>query len=178
MRIWEIVIVPGDELATVVTSEGSRDVPIRVERAFDDFAAELGARTPAEVRVVDGTALPERDGGTIFVCRQPVLDLTPPDLLPRVVVVDVLRTWALELAESRRLAAVVESHQYFSWHRQRGAGVPAALYGRKDVGRRMGARWPDNPLFTGERYALLSDERHPGLPALLAAYLDAYATLV
>jgi hypothetical protein len=175
MRVEEIVLVPGDERATVVTSSGTTLVPIRVEQGFDEFAAELGARTTAEVRVVDGPGLPAPGGGTIYVCRPSLLDGVAPELAPRIVVVDLERTRALDWAERLRLAAVIETDQYFLWRRRRGSGALAALYGRKDAGRRMGARWRDSPAFSGERYALLSHERHPELPALLAAYLDEYA---
>jgi hypothetical protein len=178
MRLDEIVIVPGDEQATVVDGAGSRQVPIRTERAFDEFAAELGGATEAGVRVVDGPDLPAAGVGTVFVCREAVLDRATPALASRVVAVDVSRTRALPLAEERCLAAVIESYQYFSWHRRRGSGDAAALYGRKDVGRRMGAHWPEIPLYEGQHYALLSHDSYPELPILLAAYLDEYARAV
>ena len=71
MRLDEIVLVPGDGEATVVTSTGSHTAPIRVARRFDDFAAELAAAAPAgiSVRVKDSAYLPPPTEGTISLLK-------------------------------------------------------------------------------------------------------------
>jgi hypothetical protein len=172
----EIVIVPGDDVATVVTSRGSEQVPIRLERGFDRFAAALAGRTPVAVRVVDGPAPPETGEGAIVVCRPAVLERGGGDLAAaRTVVIDIDRTRALDWAERRGLAAAIDSLHFFGWRAGAGAPGPAALYGRRDVARRLGATWHEGPPFAGEHHVLLSDPRHPELPDLLAAYLTEYA---
>lgn len=185
MRLSEIVVVPGDGEATVVTSAGSRSTPIRVARRYDDFAAALALAVSVgtSVRVEDRPHLPPPADGTILVCPPDVLDwsLTWVErrqwVTERTVLVDVERTRALERAEDLGLAAVVETAQYLAWVREeRPPGPPgtAALYGRREVGRRIGATWPDPPALMSIRYALLSRPDLPDLPALLAAYLHEY----
>src|SRR2546426_2164714 len=161
MNLASIVIVPGSAEARVVTSDGTRLVPIRIEGKFDEFAAELRLHTDAEIRVEDGPDLPAPAAGTIWICRPDVLRKRTDRQtcqLARTVVVGIERTRALEWAERLGLAAAVDMIQFLGF-RGRGAGKPATLYGRKDVARRFGATWPALQTFQAQRYAPLAPGR-------------------
>jgi hypothetical protein len=136
------------------------------------------------VRVEDVAELPALEG-SIFLCTPDLLAPSlarwpdrPDTLASRMVLFDLVRTYALQWAEQYSLAAVIETRHYLNWKRHQDAETPAALYGSKAAARLFGATWPPGPPFEGEHYALLSHPELRKLPALLAAYLHAYAPLL
>lgn len=181
MRLDSIVIFPGGDITNLVTHAGSEQVSIRSARAFDKFATALGSHTSATIQVADELTLPVPADGVIFICRPDVLERSLKQqsdrvhlLSSRTVVVDLVRTYALEWAERLALAAVVPTEQYFHW--QDGGtnkGLPA-FFGLKSVGETLGATWPDAPQTQGPNYALLRHDQIHDLPAFLAEYLRAY----
>jgi hypothetical protein len=183
VRLDSILIFPGCDVTNLVTHSGVETLPIREARGFDDFANELIDQGAASVRVEDQPELPAPMEDVIFVCRPDVLQRSlaqQPDrahlLSSRTVLVDIVRTYALEWAERLALCAVIESGQYFRWQEER--QNPTFVYGLKDVAKAFGATWPDLPQFQGTTYAPLTHDGFPSLPALLAAYLKAYVRLL
>jgi hypothetical protein len=181
MPLNAVLLVPGDGLASIVTDAGVERESIRVVRRFDDFAGALAAQTRLSVRVYDGSDVPVAPETAILICRPDVLDRLLPRgaedalIAERVVLIDVVRTAALECAERLGLAAAVETGEYLAWQNAHLPREPAAVYGRKNVGARMGASWPEGGPFETEHFARLSRQDLPDLPALLGAYLDEYA---
>jgi hypothetical protein len=185
MRLDSVVIFPGNDTASFVGSSGNRLIPIREARAFDEFAAALGRSMTAEIRIDEGPELPPPSEGVIYLCRPDVLDRSVArqtdrvhSLSSRTVLVDMVRTYALDQAERLSLAAVIDTGQYLRWQNGGGSGRPVELFGLKGVGRTVGATWPDVPRLEGQNYALLRDSQNRELPAFLAAYLEAYAPLL
>lgn len=179
-----IVIFPGNAETRRVTSVGSESVSIREARCFDRFAEELGRCTSARVEIDDSLRLPPVAEGVFYICRPDVIDRsiaaepgTSHLLASRTTVVDMVRTYALRQAEELGLAAVIESGEYAAWQESKNLR-PAAFYGLKTVGKVLGASWQRIPIWEGPNYALLRHSSLQSLPAFLAAYLEAYASLL
>jgi hypothetical protein len=182
MRLDAILIYPGGDPVSVVGESGNRTISIREAGAFDEFAEALGKKIAAKVLVDDALELPEPPDGTIFICRQDVLDRSVRrqanqihKLASRSVLMDVVRGYEVDLCERLALAAAIGSDQHFHWQSDNNRRRPAEIVGMKSIGQALGATLPgpERPA-----YALL---RHPELrelPAFLAAYLDAYAPLL
>jgi hypothetical protein len=165
-----------------VTGLGQRrTISIRESRHLDEFAAELRRRLQAPVVLFDGYPRREPSGGQLLMCRPEVFDHLPsawqadPRVRARMVLFDVERSRGLEWAERFGLAAVIDTARYLRWQNRRDSETAEGLYGRKDVARAMGAQWEEPSVFTGERYALLSQPGLRDLPGLLGAYLRQYA---
>jgi hypothetical protein len=185
MRLDSILILPGNAEATHVTSAGSQSISIRQAGDFDRFAEDLGRCTSARVEIDDALLLPPVSGGVLYICRPDVIDRSiasgtdrPRLLASRTVVADIVRTYAFQQTEELGLAAAIESQEYFFWQGGRKPQRHAALYGLKTAGRIMGATLPEIPAWEGSNYARLRDSSPRGLPAFLAAYLEAYANLL
>ena len=184
MRLEAILILPGSAIASTVTESGRQTIPTRVATGSDQFAAELQTHTSARVRVEEGSTVPPPVEGTMFLCAPDVLAPSLArrgdrlhTLASRIVVFDLVRTYALEWAEKYSLAAVIETRHYLNWQKKENPD-PASLYGLKAAAGRFGAVWPPGPPFEGQHYALLSHPALRELPALLAGYLEAYAPLL
>lgn len=181
MRLDSIRVFPGVAVTTRNTSSGSVAVSYRAQYAIDRFAAELGSHVQAEVRVEEGSELPPPTDGVICVCPPDVLQRTADregvaiaHLGPRVILIDMVRTYALQRAVQYGLAAVVESNEYFDWKTDGNACSAGSLWGLKDVGDAIGATSFNVPALGDKRYAMLRHPQYRSLPALLAAYLAAY----
>jgi hypothetical protein len=184
MALDNIVIYPGNDLATVVTEAGSERVPVRVVRRFDDFSAALRENAPVEIRIDDGSEYPVPPAGTIVLCRPDVLERSisrQPEkvhsLSARTVFIDIVRGFGLEWCERLALAGAIESDQYFQWQAGQRSTSRASLYGLKVVGQSMGAVWSETSPSI-DSYALLSHERFAQLPDLLNTYLCAYVQML
>ena len=178
MSLDSIAIFPGDAVSTHVTSSGRRVIPVRESYEIDRFAAELGKHTSARVRVDARPELPPPAEGEIFVCLLDVMQRSEArdgDLFrrqaPRVLLLDAVRSYALEWAERLALSGVVDSSQYFQWM-QGHKSQRTALYGLKRVGQAMGVTKLTPP--ETEHYGVISRPDLRELPALVAAYLEAY----
>ena len=175
-----IVVVAGYRHATVLTHEGESKVPVRAAMGLDEFAAALGARTPARVSVVDGLHVPADLAGTVLVgdytfVRWLQEEADPDGLVtPRVVWLRANRTTALPELERGGLAAAVDVANYTAWQSEPDGPGMASLYGLKALAEPLEASW----LFASDRYCLMSSPRHPALPGLLAAYLALYVPLL
>ncbi|MFH0782179.1 MAG: hypothetical protein V2B20_09555 [Pseudomonadota bacterium] len=185
MKLEQLVIYPGAATTNRFIGMEKHVLPIRTARRYDDFAADLEKVLSVPVRVSDDLDLPAPVEGTLYLCARDVLEnaLTArPEqaliLTAHTVLVDIIRTYALKDADRLGLAAVIETHQYLDWKDGNRQRRPSALCARKDIGQTFGATWPEwQPLQT-ERYAWISHPAFPELPALLAAYLTAYARFI
>ena len=84
------------------------------------------------------------------------------------------RSGTLDTLERHRLAGAVEQMQWSRWQGAAGEAPRAALTGRVEVGEAMGADMERRVPWASEHYAPLASPEHPDLPAILAAYLQAY----
>ena len=181
MRLNSIVIFPGNDPTTVVDSSGTRVISSRQANAFDRFANALSKSSSPHVWIDEELELPLPAEDAIFICCADVLERSlarqtegARHLASRTVLVDIVRTYAIEWAERLALAAVIGSEQYLRWKHSTDLGRSAALFGLKKVGLALGASWPDVPRLQGPNYALLSHPDFHELPVFLTAYLDAY----
>jgi hypothetical protein len=142
----------------------------------DEFAACLGEAAGVPVPVIEGTIANAPAEGFIVLFGWDGIT-TDPHLGPRVVLINVNRSEVPHDLERYQLAAAVEKDRYFRWQHERARDSGRHLYGRKDVGRRIGATWPGGG-WESESYGLLSSDRYPDLPGLLAGYLAAYEELL
>ena len=71
----------------------------------------------------------------------------------------------------------IESYCLFVWQTESPQDDPGyGVFGRKDVGRIIGASWESPALWESEHYAMLSHNEYTTLPRLLAADLAAFCT--
>lgn len=174
ITIERIAVVPGEATVTRVSDLGVEELSIRSVGRFDELAAALGDRLKVATRVYDGLG-PMPGGGTLVVCRPDVLwELGQADAaMPWVVGVDLTRSRALPECERLGLAAAVEAGDFAGW--SGGGPRPPALYGVAATAATFGAVAATEPDQRGPRYARLTHPTLTDLPALLAAYLTAYA---
>jgi hypothetical protein len=179
--IDEVILVPGEAETRMVTSAGSKPTTMRAAFRFDDFAVALAAASGAAGRVENGRHLPRSSSGAILMCTRAVLDesLNDPvdlksDAAARIVLLEMRPSEALEQAERWGLAAVVDFSEYITWMDGRPPGTGAELYGRQEIGQRLGATLTQSSVMRSERYALLSHPTFPDLPDLLGLYLREY----
>jgi hypothetical protein len=165
------VVLADDAIGSWVTEEGGRR-PARpgeilgFERLADALRAHL--RVPVEV----SDRLPEPDAGTAVIV--PVHMLRDVADGRHAVLAGADRSHALDTLERHRLAGAVEQTTWSRWQRAADEAPRAALTGRVEVGEAMGADMERRMPWASERYAPLASPRHPDLPAILAAYLEAY----
>ncbi len=180
----ELVTSPG--VASTRSGDASGSVAAEDVTGFDRLATALRLRLPEHVAVHTNPRLRVPRGATVAICRPDVLDQLLAQssgddereaIARQVVLVDVLRAEALKQVERLGLAAAVATGRYFRWQTRPSEETGSGVYGRKDVGARIGATWSTLPQLQSERYALLSHTDLPDLVALLAAYLEAYAEL-
>src|SRR5207244_1940734 len=122
---------------SIVSADGNTTVSIRESRQLDEFAAELRRRVDVPVTLYGGMPPGPPTDGTILVCRPDVLEALlathgrDPAVCARVLVIDVVRTRALEWAEQLGLAGVVDNSRYSRWQHRRDSDAGEGLYGRK-----------------------------------------------
>lgn len=185
MTLRRIVLTDDAVGAWVTTAAGRRPAEPGELLAFDRLAGALRERSGAEVIVSD--RLPVSDGsgedeGTAVILPRHMLREAlgerygGPDIGRRVVVAGSDRTTTLELLERHGLAGAVEHGTWSSWMAAGGASEQpgAVITGRLDVAAKMGAVAETNPPFASAHYGPLASTEHRDLPAILAAYLDAY----
>jgi hypothetical protein len=93
-----------------------------------------------------------------------------------VVALELNRSRVLRRASQLRLAAAIEMSAYSGWAGGY-ARRPAGVYGRTDVVHDLGAVASTDPAEHDGGYARLTHPELTDLPALLAAYLRAYAAI-
>jgi hypothetical protein len=174
MTFERIAVVPGEATVTRVSDRGRAELSIRSVGRFDELAAALGERLGLAAQVYDGLG-PMPGQGTLVVCRPDVLwQLGQVEAaMPWVVGVDLTRSRALAECERHGLAAAVEADDFAGW--VDGTPRPPALYGVAATAAAFGATAATRPDQRGPRYARLTHPALADLPALLAAYLTAYA---
>lgn len=82
------------------------------------------------------------------------------------------------LLEDQQLCAAFDAYIYFTWRWQRGRDRAYGMFGRRDVAKRIGARFGKAAGYPREteHYGMLASD-DPDLPTLIARYLVAYAEL-
>lgn len=175
-----VVLFPGSAEVRVLDEHGSRMVPIRIASDLDSVAGALAAGLGTEVAVDDAATLPPPEPGVIYLCRPDLLDRIEHAadhavLARHVVAFDVTRSYVRETCERHGLAAAIGSEQLFLWRDRGNRDDPAMMAGLTEVGRAIGATGPQKGGADTSRYALLWHRELRTLPALLGAYLRAYA---
>jgi hypothetical protein len=176
----ERIVLADDAIGAWITGEhGRRPATPGELLGFDRLGEALRERGLADVTVADRIPYsrgPAHDAGTAIVITPGMLrDVIAHDsaggrLAPRIFIAGADRADLLKLLERHRLAGGVD---YAAWRVWEDA-PRAALTGRLDVARAMGADFDDQPPFASEHYGPLATAEHPDLPSLLIAYLRAY----
>jgi hypothetical protein len=176
----ERIVLADDAIGAWITDEYGRRpaAPGELPR-FGPLAEALRERGLADVTVADRIPYsggPIHDAATAVVITRGMLrdviahDAAGGRLAPRVLIAGAARADMLELLERHELAGAVEHGGWLDWEN----APRAALTGRLDVARAMGADYDDRPPFASEHYGPLATADHPDLPSLLLAYLRAY----
>jgi hypothetical protein len=152
--------------------------PLRRFDAVDGFCLGLSQAARVPVPVLEGSLAKAPEDGFLVLFGWRNVELAENrHLCPRTILMNIGRSAVPRILEDFHLAAGVEQHRYFRWKHERAKEFGGQLYGRKDVGLRMGATWPGGG-WESETYGLLSSDRYPDLPGLLAGYLAAYEELL
>jgi hypothetical protein len=179
MTLERIVLADDAIGAWIVDEHGRRPAAPGELLRFDALAEALRERGFADVTVADRipyTSGPAHDAGTGVVITPGMLrdviahDAAGGHLAPRVFIAGADRADLLKLLERHRLAGGVDYGAWRVWEN----APRAAVTGRLDVARAMGADYDDRPPFASEHYGPLATAEHPDLPSLLLAYLRAY----
>lgn len=196
-KIKSIIIVPGWAEVTTGSNSGTVKIPIRTDRRLDAFAEALHQLLQIPVAVCE-EPVPTPGDGTVVLCRPDVLiplASRGTTAYSWVVVVDLIRTQVVTMAEKLGLAATIERPDFENWvcegkHRPMnlpvnqfddtgyeswvyGVCAPPALYGRKELAPLIAASPSTHVLHSTPRYCRM--KRSEGdLPTLLADYLKEY----
>lgn len=172
-RLRRVLVLGGRGSATAVTDQGTRVEPLRVAWQLDEFGAALDAETDAEVRVLDdigpGDVVP---GTAVIGSRSVVRTLSGPSNGSTVIELGVGSSTGLGQVEEAGLAGGIDFEAYRAWQRDRHAND--RMFGRLDVAEHMGA----HIALRSDAYCSFWLDGPPGLPRLVARYLEAYAALV
>jgi hypothetical protein len=173
VSLRRIVLADDAVGAWVTTERGRRPAEPGEALGFPAFADAL--RGHASWPVVVSHRLPPADDGTALVVPagmlREVVDAGRA-LARRAVLAGAVRATALETLERHRLAGAVDRATWSAWR----AGEPSSggLIGRIEVGETIGADVDLRAPWASEHYAPLASPEYPDLPAILAAYLQAY----
>lgn len=139
----------------------------------EDFAEALARSSGAPVPVVE-CPLEDVSTGFIVIFRiHPDEELSiPPELGPRIVLVNVSRGLIRQAMEKHRLAGAIDELRYFKWRTAHGRDAIGGLLARRDVAERIGATEVLSPYAT-EHYAAYSHPHCDSLPELVVFYLAA-----
>lgn len=174
MKITAIV-KPFEPSPKFPTDAGSRQI-----HEVDKFVAALARETGKTVPIIEGDFVDAPADGFIIAFATG-LDraylLSQPRLGPRTILINVDRSEETRCLDQYQLCAAVEQHQYFLWRTHRHSedcceDCSDGLFGRKDIAQRMGATFCE---WGSEHYGRVYSECYRDLPALLGAYLSAYA---
>ena len=141
----------------------------------DQLAEAMRGALGVEVPVFEGSLADAPATGYLLAFAVP--STVDPALARRIVAFDQDRSGIVQRIERAGFAAAVEKHRYFQWHSQPDTDRGSGLIGRRDIAARMPARIVDGP-FTGAHYGAIASETARDLPALIAAYLEAYDAVI
>ena len=158
---------------TALTDEGTRVDSLRVAWQLDEFAAALDAETAAEVRVLDDIEPGDVGPGTaVLGTGSAVRALSGRPGGPVVIELGVGSSTGLRQVEEAGLAGGIDLEAYWAWQSDRQAND--RMFGRIDVAEHMGA----HIALRSDAYCSFWLDGPPGLPRLVARYLEAYAALI
>lgn len=170
------VVLADDAVGTWVTDEhGRRPAGPGEALDFARLAAELSERAGVHTEV-SGRLPGGDDPGTALIVPEGMVRQLAPGTLTRTVIAGADRTTMFGTLEQLGAAGAVERTAWGRWQTGPPAGTHAAVVGRRELARDLGAEVRAEPPFASEHYAPLSSPEHPTLPELLAAYLHAYFT--
>lgn len=181
--VKQALIVLDAEWDMVLDSDDNgRPLTRRELEDIDAFAAEMARWATFAVAVVGPDEVPSVLADTVLITEESTLsdiaERVPGGLAAlarHVVLLNVhgLHREAVRLSELG-VAATVHASRYFTWRTERDDDPGGGVFGRRDVGASMGAESVSGALWDTDSHVLLSDERYPSLPAMLAGYLQEY----
>jgi hypothetical protein len=175
MSLERIVLADDAIGAWIVDEHGRRPAAPGELPRFERLAEALRERGLADVTVAD--RIPYSSDATTAIVITPGMlrDVIAHDeagglLAPRIFIAGADRADLLKLLERHRLAGGVDYAHWRVWE----SAPRAALTGRLEIARAMGADYDEQPPFASEHYGPLATADHADLPSLLLAYLRAY----
>lgn len=184
MHLARILVVLTPSWSQVVDeSDDGRPLTRREFEDIDAFAAAMSEYSTVPVTVTDVSALPVPLDGVLLVAEENALDeiahrvdMSVEELLPITFLLNVeRRPRSARWVDKIGAAGAIEEMRYFVWRTEREDAPGGGVLGRKDVALEIGAQWPPSVLWETEHYCFMEHESYPTLPAMLAAYLNAYA---
>jgi hypothetical protein len=173
VSLRRIVLADDAVGAWVTTERGRRPAEPGEALGFHAFADALRPHVSVPVDVSHRLPAPDGDGTAVIVPAGMLREVAGrPDLARGAILAAAVRTTVLETLERHRLAGGVERATWSAW--RAGEAPSGSVIGRVEVGEAMGAEAERQAPWASEHYAPLASTEHPGLPAILAAYLQAY----
>jgi hypothetical protein len=176
------VLTP-DWHAVVDETNDGRPITRREYEDIDAFTAEMQEHGGVPVKFSEVSELPESLDGVLLIAEENAvpdiaarLGMPPEAVLPFVFLVNIdLRPSSARHVDELGAAGGLESRWYFVWRTERVDAPGGGVLGRKEVATRLGATWRRSVLWETDRYCFMAHDEHETTPALLAAYLGAYA---
>ncbi|MFC0601541.1 hypothetical protein [Streptomyces palmae] len=164
-------------------NDDHREIAIRNFEQIDAFADAMSQISQQPIRVIYADEMHGQQNSNLMICEESVaqlisfnwsLDLS--EIMPYVFLLNVERgAKTARRVESLNAAGAIESIRYRIWRADPDNDPGGGVFGKKDIATRIGATWTTPGLWVTDRYCLFEHDMHRSLPALLAAYLDAYA---
>lgn len=170
--LQRVLVVGGRGWVTTLTDDGPRVESLRVAWQLDEFAAALDVEMPAEVRVLDEIGPGDVVPGTVVIgAGSGVRALSGTPGGPLVIQLGLGSSTGLPDVVEARLAGGIELDTYQAWQQDPEANY--RMLGRIDVAEHMGA----HITLRTDAYCSFWLDGTPGLPRLVARYLEAYVAL-
>lgn len=184
MHLARILVVLTPSWSQVVDeTDDGRPLTRRQFEDIDAFAAAMSEYSALPVAVTDVSALPVPLDGVILVAEENALDeivdrvgMSLAELLPITFLLNVeRRPRSARRVDKIGAAGAIEEMRYFVWRTEREDAPGGGVLGRKDIALEIGAQWPRSVLWETDNYCFMAHDGYPTLPAMVAAYLNAYA---
>ena len=168
-----VLVVGGRGSVTTLTDDETRVDSLRVAWQLDKFAAALEAEMAADVRVLDEIGSDDIGPDTAVLGTGSALRALAGRPREAILIeLGVGSSTGLRQVEEARLAGGIDLATYRAWQKDRQTND--LMFGRIDVAEHMGARLG----LRSETYCSFWLDGQPGLPRLVARYLQAYAAMV
>lgn len=157
---------------------------VRDVNRYDDFLAQMVQQTSARLSIAEAFLREAPASGMLLLhpstSLAETLDECPPvlraSLSRRIVLLDMHPARVPELLERHRLAGGIDRRRYFRWTAHPEQEYGGGLYGLKTVATKLQASCAAAPDEQSATYCRIERSPYSDLPALVAAYLEAYRT--
>jgi hypothetical protein len=171
-----IVLLPGSNISQIVSASGIQQISARESNRCDDFLKALAEEAKIPGVVHEGVY--KHPVGELLICWPDALEQVlagaddPTTVASSSILIGVTRIRAVAEAESKALAAAIDSAAYAQWLINY-PRAEAALYGLRKVQDAFGYEISRNPSDNGKNYVRYFAKAGVSLPIFVARYIRA-----